>query len=156
MLFRSVLIALLALDRRARGLKGSDRVVATILTNSAIERRLGREGIALERTPVGDRWVAERLAETDAGFGGEKSGHLLFPEFAPTGDGIISAINLVALVARRREPLSAMVASVELDPQIQAVVPIGPGGADAILGDSDFAREAESAGAELEIGRAHV
>jgi phosphoglucosamine mutase len=144
-----VLIALMALDRHARGLDGSQRAVATVLTNSAIERRLLREGITLERTPVGDRHVAERLVATGAGFGGEKSGHLLFPEYAPTGDGIISAISLVGLLARATIPLSLLVTALELDPQVQAVIAVGPGGAEEILADPDFTAVAQAAAEEL-------
>ncbi len=84
-----VVIGLIALDRKRRALPGSERVVATILTNSGVERQLRDAGIALQRTPVGDRHIAEVLTPGSPGFGGEKSGHLLFPEHAPTGDGLI-------------------------------------------------------------------
>ena len=143
-----LLIALIALDRHARGLPGADRVVATILTNSAVERALAAVGIALERTPVGDRHVAERLAATSAGFGGEKSGHLLFPERSTTGDGILSALALIGLLVRTGRPLSELAAGIRLDPQRQVGVEIAPGSAAAIMADAALARamaEAEAA-----------
>ncbi|RLT26843.1 MAG: phosphoglucosamine mutase, partial [Chloroflexi bacterium] len=133
-----VLIALLALDRHERRLAGADRVVATVLTNTAIERRLTAAGIALERTQVGDRHVAEELRRSGAGFGGEKSGHLLFPEHSPTGDGIISAIHLVGLLVRSQQPLSVLVQALPLDPQVQSSVAVGQSGAQGILENPAF------------------
>lgn len=131
-----VLIGLIALDRKRRGLPGSERVVATILTNSGVERRLSQEGIELQRTPVGDRHIAEVLAPGRPGFGGEKSGHLLFPEHGPTGDGLISAIEVVALLARSQKPLSALAATLPLDPQVQREVSVGEGEAEFLLADA--------------------
>jgi len=133
-----ILIGLIALDRKARSLTNSDRVVATILTNSGIERRLAAAGIQLQRTPVGDRHIAEALAGSATGFGGEKSGHLLFSEHAPTGDGLISAIEVIALLARAKRPLSALAAELPLDPQLQRVIGVKEGEAERLLADSRF------------------
>ena len=133
-----VVIALIALDRKARGLPHSDQVVATILTNSGIERQLAAAGIVLQRTPVGDRHIAEALAGTKEGFGGEKSGHLLFPEHAPTGDGLISAIEVIALCARAKRPLSQLAAALPLDPQVQRVIRVEEGEAESLLADPRF------------------
>jgi len=130
-----VLIALIALDRRARGLAGSDRVVATVLTNSGVERALAAAGIGLVRTPVGDRHIAEALDGASEGFGGEKSGHLLFAERAPTGDGLLSAIELIALIARSGRSLASLAAEIPLDPQIQVAVRVPQGGAERLLAD---------------------
>ena len=142
-----VVIALIALDRKARGLPHSDQVVATILTNSGIERQLAAAGIKLQRTPVGDRHIAEALAGKREGFGGEKSGHLLFPEHAPTGDGLISASEVIALCARAKRPLSQLAAALPLDPQVQRVIRVEEGEAEALLADPRFTevlREAEA------------
>ena len=128
-----VLIALIALDRKERGLVGAERVVATVLTNSGVERHLASHGITVERTPVGDRHIAERLATREGGFGGEKSGHLLFPELSPTGDGLLSAITVLGLAARATVPFGDLAGSVPLDPQLQRTVPIALGEGDALL-----------------------
>ena len=128
-----VLIALIALDRKRRGVAGSERAVATVLTNSGVERHLAAHGITLERTPVGDRHIAERLAAGTGGFGGEKSGHLLFTELSPTGDGLISAITVLGLVARAGAPVGAIADAVPLDPQIQRTVPVPPGEGEQLL-----------------------
>ncbi|MEY3655262.1 MAG: hypothetical protein RIS15_203 [Chloroflexota bacterium] len=128
-----VVIGLIALDRKRRALPGSDHVVATILTNSGVERQLRAAGITLQRTPVGDRHIAEVLTLGRPGFGGEKSGHLLFPEHAPTGDGLISAIELIALLVRSGGPLSALAATLPLDPQVQREISVREGEAEWLL-----------------------
>lgn len=128
-----VLIALIALDRKSRNLLGSERIVATVLTNSGVERHLLSRGIAVERTPVGDRHIAERLAATGGGFGGEKSGHLLFTDLSPTGDGLLSAITVLGLATRADGPLGMVADLVPLDPQIQRTVPITVGEGELLL-----------------------
>lgn len=128
-----VVIGLIALDRKRRNLPGSGQVVATILTNSGIERQLRDAGISLKRTPVGDRHIAEELSIGRPGFGGEKSGHLLFPEHAPTGDGLISAIEMIALVSGSGGSVSALAASLPLDPQIQREIEVREGEAEWLL-----------------------
>ncbi len=141
-----VVIGLIALDRKRRALPGSERVVATILTNSGVERQLRDAGITLQRTPVGDRHIAEVLTLGRPGFGGEKSGHLLFPEHAPTGDGLISAIELIALLVRSGGPLSALAATLRLDPQVQREISVREGEAEWLLSDprmSSAIRDAE-------------
>ncbi len=133
-----VLIALIALDRKGRGVAGSERAVATVLTNSGVERHLAAHGIALERTPVGDRHIAERLAAGQIGFGGEKSGHLLFTELSPTGDGLLSAITVLGLVARSGIPVGEMADAIPLDPQLQRTVPVPPGSGERLLAEPDL------------------
>ena len=133
-----VLIALIALDRKERGVAGSERAVATVLTNSGVERHLAAHGITLERTPVGDRHIAERLAAGQGGFGGEKSGHLLFTDLSPTGDGLLSAISVLGLVARAGIPVGEMAGAVPLDPQLQRTVPVPPGEGERLLAEPDL------------------
>ena len=143
-----VLIALIALDRKGRGVAGSERAVATVLTNSGVERHLAAHGVTLERTPVGDRHIAERLAAGQGGFGGEKSGHLLFTELSPTGDGLLSAITVLGLVARSGIPVGEMADAIPLDPQLQRTVPVPPGEGERLLAEPDLQnaiRQAEAA-----------
>jgi phosphoglucosamine mutase len=143
-----VLIALVALDRKARRVVGSELAVATVLTNSGVERHLAAHGIKLERTPVGDRYIAERLAAGQGGFGGEKSGHLLFTELSPTGDGLLSAITVLGLVARAGIPVGEMADAIPLDPQLQRTVPVTPGDGERLLAEPELQnaiRQAEGA-----------
>jgi phosphoglucosamine mutase len=147
-----VVIGLIALDRKRRGLPGSERVVATILTNSGVERQLRDAGITLQRTPVGDRHIAEVLTLGRPGFGGEKSGHLLFPEHAPTGDGLISAIELIALLVRSGGPLSALAATLPLDPQVQREISVREGEAEWLLSDPRMSGAIRDAERQLAAG----
>jgi len=147
-----VVIGLIALDRKRRALPGSERVVATILTNSGVERQLRDAGIALQRTPVGDRHIAEVLTPGSPGFGGEKSGHLLFPEHAPTGDGLISAIELIALLVRSGGPLSALAATLPLDPQVQREISVREGEAEWLLSDPRMSSAIRDAERQLAAG----
>ena len=147
-----VVIGLIALDRKRRALPGSERVVATILTNSGVERQLRDAGITLQRTPVGDRHIAEVLTPGRPGFGGEKSGHLLFPEHAPTGDGLISAIELIALLVRSGGPLSALAATLPLDPQVQREISVREGEAEWLLSDPRMSSAIRDAERQLTAG----
>ncbi len=147
-----VVIGLIALDRKRRALPGSERVVATILTNSGVERQLRDAGITLQRTPVGDRHIAEVLTLGRPGFGGEKSGHLLFPEHAPTGDGLISAIELIALLVRSGGPLSALAATLPLDPQVQREISVREGEAEWLLSDPRMSSAIRDAERQLAAG----
>jgi phosphoglucosamine mutase len=144
-----VLIALIALDRKGRGVVGSERTVATVLTNSGVERHLAAHGITLERTPVGDRHIAERLATGQGGFGGEKSGHLLFTELSPTGDGLLSAITVLGLVARAGIPIGELADAIPLDPQLQRTVPVPPGEGERLLAEPELQNAIRQAGAAL-------
>ncbi|MBI5705787.1 MAG: phosphoglucosamine mutase [Armatimonadetes bacterium] len=94
--------------------------VGTVMSNGGFEHFLSGLGIKLERTPVGDKYVAERLRATGARVGGEQSGHLIFPEFGPTGDGLISAIELLRVL--RREGRSASSFCAEYDPWPQVLI----------------------------------
>ena len=104
------LIALCALDLRDRGRLAGDTVVVTVMTNLGFRRAMEGHGIAVHETPVGDRHV---LAALDAGgwsLGGEQSGHLVFRSLATTGDGILTGLQLLDLLARKKEPLAALAA----------------------------------------------
>ncbi len=81
-------------------------VVATVMSNMGLELFLKDMGITLHRTPVGDRFVAEKMEEVGALIGGEQSGHIIIKEFAETGDGILTAIILASIVKSVKKPLS--------------------------------------------------
>jgi phosphoglucosamine mutase len=85
-----------------------DTVVATIMSNLGLERALDAQGIALVRTPVGDRYVVEAMRKGGFNLGGEQSGHLIFLDHASTGDGLIAALQVLALVIRTGKPLSEL------------------------------------------------
>jgi len=85
-----------------------DTVVATVMSNLGLERALEAQGIALVRTPVGDRYVVEAMRRGGFNLGGEQSGHLVFLDHSSTGDGLIGALQVLALMTRTGQPLSEL------------------------------------------------
>jgi phosphoglucosamine mutase len=83
-------------------------LVATVMSNLGLERAMGRLGGRLVRTAVGDRYVVEAMREAGYNLGGEQSGHLIFLDHASTGDGIIGALQVLALMVRTGRPLSEL------------------------------------------------
>jgi len=102
-------------------------VVGTLMTNFALEQQFSRLGIAFERAQVGDRYVLERLERKGWMFGGEGSGHILCLDKHTTGDGIISALQVLAAVRRAGRSLAHLAGSLQLLPQHMINVPIRPG-----------------------------
>ena len=89
------MMAIIALDLKKRGMLTNDVVVATIMSNVGLEKALELKGIRLHRTAVGDRYVAEAMSELSAVIGGEKSGHVLLPMVTPSGDGLVTALQVL-------------------------------------------------------------
>lgn len=81
-------------------------LVATVMSNLGLERYVTSLGLALERTAVGDRYVLERMREGGFNVGGEQSGHIILTDFTTTGDGLVAALQLLALVQHRGRPVS--------------------------------------------------
>ncbi|MGC1107899.1 MAG: phosphoglucosamine mutase [Candidatus Acidiferrales bacterium] len=84
--------------KKTKKLKGNT-IVGTSMSNLGLERALEREGLRLERAPVGDRYVLEKMFEIDANLGGEQSGHIIFLDDSTTGDGMLTAIKMASLVS---------------------------------------------------------
>lgn len=93
-----VLLAAARFLKSARKLPGN-RVVATSMSNLGLERVLARDGIAMARTNVGDRYVLEEMLKSGNALGGEQSGHIIFLEDSPAGDGLLTAVKVASLVA---------------------------------------------------------
>ena len=93
-------------------------VVGTVMTNGGLEATLARDGIGLVRTQVGDRYVWEELDRRKAQFGGEPSGHVIFREHATTGDGILTALEVLTLMRSERKSLADLAREIERWPQI--------------------------------------
>jgi phosphoglucosamine mutase len=112
------IMGITALYRHARGQLPGARVVATVMSNLGLERVLQGAGIRLERVRVGDRYVLERMLETGALVGGEQSGHVLFLDRATTGDGLVTAIELVNVILETGRPLEDLRAPFIRYPQV--------------------------------------
>ncbi len=111
------LLYIIAMDYRRRGALASGGIVGTLMSNLGLEQALGREGLALERAPVGDRYVLERLIEKRWQLGGENSGHLLCLDKHTTGDAIVSALAVLRALVEQEVTLAAAAAPVTLFPQ---------------------------------------
>jgi phosphoglucosamine mutase len=98
-------------------LKGGG-VVATIMSNLGLERFMSAHGLRLERTQVGDRYVMERMREGGFNLGGEQSGHIILSDVSTTGDGLISALQVLAVLAESEKPMSALARQFEPAPQV--------------------------------------
>jgi len=108
-----------ALYLKEQGKLSRDLVVATVMSNLGLERHLAGRGIALLRTPVGDRYVFDEMVRTGAILGGENSGHIIFSEFNPTGDGILAALQILAIMQKTGKRLSELASAIPLFPQVQ-------------------------------------
>jgi phosphoglucosamine mutase len=93
-------------------------VVGTVMTNGGLESTLARDGIKLERTQVGDRYVWEAMERLGAQFGGESSGHVIFREYSTTGDGILTALEVLHLARAEGRSIAELADEMEFWPQV--------------------------------------
>ena len=144
------LLALFAADLHDRGALHGDIVVVTVMTNLGFRIAMERLGIQVIDTAVGDRYVLEALARTGGSLGGEQSGHIVFAEVATTGDGLLSGLRLLDLLARSGRPFSELAAaSMTQLPQVLRNVSVGRRRSDiADVLASQIAREQALLGTE--------
>jgi phosphoglucosamine mutase len=112
------LMALVARSWRDAGRLKGKGVVATVMSNIGLERHLTEIGIALLRTPVGDRYVVERMRAEGCNIGGEQSGHLILSDYTTTGDGLIAALQALAVIMPSGKPASEAARVFEALPQL--------------------------------------
>jgi phosphoglucosamine mutase len=112
------IMALIAKSWNAAGKLKGGGVVATVMSNLGLERFLTANGMRLERTQVGDRYVMERMREGGFNLGGEQSGHIILSDVSTTGDGLISALQVLAELAQSSRPMSALARQFEPAPQV--------------------------------------
>ena len=140
------MMALIALDRKKREqLKGS--VVATVMSNLGLERRLKEIGIAMVRTQVGDRYVLEEMRKSDCNVGGEQSGHIILSDYSTTGDGLVAALQVLAALVDSGKPASQVLRQFEPLPQLLKNVRFNGG---APLDDEAVKKRIADAERELE------
>ncbi len=111
-------LALAARHFAKQGRLSPKLVVGTVMTNGGLESTLARDGIRLERTQVGDRYVWEAMERLGAQFGGESSGHVIFRQYSTTGDGILTALEVLHLVRAEGRRLSDLADEMEFWPQV--------------------------------------
>jgi phosphoglucosamine mutase len=112
------LMALIALGLQARGELRGQAVVATVMSNLGLERRLGEAGLKLHRTKVGDRYVLEEMRKSGCNVGGEQSGHIILSDHSTTGDGLVAALQVLAALVEAKAPASELLRQFEPLPQL--------------------------------------
>ena len=112
------ILAACALEAKTQGRLPGDAVVSTVMANLGFRRAMSEAGIEVVETAVGDRYVLEAMIERSIIMGGEQSGHLIFLDKHSTGDGILTALRLLGLMASSGKPLSALAALAPRAPQI--------------------------------------
>ena len=112
------LMALIALNLQRTGELRGNAVVATVMSNLGLERRLADAGLGLTRTQVGDRYVLEQMRTSGCNLGGEQSGHIILTDHATTGDGLVAGLQVLAALVVGKKPASEMLRQFEPVPQL--------------------------------------
>jgi phosphoglucosamine mutase len=112
------LMAVVANSWREDGRLAKPGIVATVMSNLGLERYLGGLDLGLVRTPVGDRYVSEAMREGGYNVGGEQSGHIILSDFTTTGDGLIAALQVLAVIQRDGRPASEVCHRFDPVPQV--------------------------------------
>ncbi len=141
------LMALIALELHRHGKLQGNAVVATVMSNLGLERRLAKEGIALERTQVGDRYVLEAMRARGRNLGGEQSGHIILSDHSTTGDGLVAGLQVLAALIDHQKLASELLHLFEPVPQLLTNVRVAKG---APLDDPTVKARIAEAEAELD------
>ncbi len=112
------IMAILALSMKERGVLRGDTLVTTVMSNLGLHRAMAANGIRVETTAVGDRYVLERMNEGGYSLGGEQSGHVIMSRFATTGDGVLTGLHLCAEMARTGKTLAQLASVMTVFPQV--------------------------------------
>jgi phosphoglucosamine mutase len=112
------ILALIARSWSRTGALKGNGVVGTVMSNMGLDRFMAGMGLTLARAPVGDRYVIEKMREGGFNVGGEQSGHIILSDFSTTGDGLIAALQVLAVLAGERKPASEATTLYEPLPQI--------------------------------------
>ncbi len=142
-----------ALERMRNGGMNPAVIVGTVMSNGGFEAYLTSKGIILERAKVGDKYVSERLDATGAHVGGEQSGHIIFPAFGPTGDGIATALQLFGAIEQSGRKASDFFDDYEPWPQLLVNVKVASKEA---FGESELVRQAISQVEDRLSGRGRI
>jgi phosphoglucosamine mutase len=112
------ILAVIAGSWRATGRLRGDGIVATVMSNLGLERHLQGQGLSLVRTKVGDRYVVEKMRQGGYNVGGEQSGHVVLSDYTTTGDGLLTALQVLSVVVQSGKPVSEVCRRFEPVPQL--------------------------------------
>ena len=143
------ILAILALALHEAGGLKNDTVVATVMSNLGFVQAMQAAGLTVEQTRVGDRYVLEAMRAGGFSLGGEQSGHVVLSEHATTGDGVLTALQLMSRMAEKRASLADLASVMHRLPQVLINVP----GVDKSRADTDEVLLAAVAAAEADLGR---
>lgn len=143
------LMAICAADLKSRGKLAKNAVVGTIMTNMGFSRFCEDNGMEFEATKVGDRYVLEEMLLEGYNFGGEQSGHIIFLDFGTTGDGQMTAAQLLSIVRRRNAKLSSLATLMTRYPQVMVNVTVSAEGKLRFYTDSKVKEAVEAAKKQL-------
>jgi phosphoglucosamine mutase len=143
-------LGILALDRLERGVLPEGALVVSVLSNGGLQSAVEAAGGQIIRTPVGDKYILEGMQVAGAGLGGEKSGHVIVMEHSTSGDGIVTALEVLRVMGRRGAPLADLADEIVLLPQQQRAVPARH----RDQWEGDRALQAAIAGARAQLGDA--
>jgi phosphoglucosamine mutase len=144
------ILAVLALAMREAGTLKADTVVATVMSNLGFVQAMRREHVGVRQTKVGDRYVLEAMKAFGYTLGGEQSGHVIMSDHATTGDGLLTALQVLGRMVERQQPLAALADVMTRLPQVLVNVP----GVDKARADDDPVLAAAVAEAEYDLGDA--
>ena len=142
-------MALCGLEMKSRGKLNKDCIVGTIMTNLGFVKCCEANGIHFEATKVGDRYVLEEMLLENYSFGGEQSGHVIFRDFATTGDGQLTAAQLLSILKQREAKLSSLKTVMERYPQTMVNIKVSPEGKLAFHTDPKVKKAIQQATATL-------
>lgn len=151
------IVAICAADMKNRGVLTKDTAVVTVMSNMGFFKFCEDHGIKCEKTKVGDRYVLENMKENGYKIGGEQSGHVIFYDYASTGDGQLTAIQLLSVMKRTGKKLSELAAEMEVYPQVLINVKVSQMGKARYDKDAEIKKAIKSAEKELgDTGRVLV
>ncbi len=143
------LIAIFAKHMKNKGKLKNNAAVVTVMSNMGFFKFCEENGIHCEKTKVGDRYVLENMLENDYVIGGEQSGHIIFREFATTGDGELSALKLLCVMKESGKKLSELASEMEVFPQVLVNVRVSDFGKARFPRDEEIKKAIEAAEKEL-------
>lgn len=143
------IIAICALDMKERGMLKKGTAVVTVMSNMGFFKFADENNINCEKTKVGDRYVLENMLKNGYSIGGEQSGHVIFSDYATTGDGQLTAVQVLGVMKRSGKPLSELAACMEMYPQVLINVQVSTVGRVRFENDEEIKKAIQNAEAEL-------
>lgn len=149
------IMAICANDFKKRGILKKNAVVGTVMSNLGFQEFCGNNGIKFVATKVGDRYVLEEMLLCGYNFGGEQSGHVIFGDYATTGDGQLTAVQLLGILKRSGKTIEQLAKVMKKYPQIMKNVPISPDGKLKFYTNPEVQNKIESVKARL-VGKGRL